>query len=127
MSQPVAFCVFVTLLVMMTIWVVFLSWFFRYLRNRHPSTYAAIGSPSLFWNNSMRSQWLFMRFVCTSQWRELDDSVVSKSVRGIRIFFVLYVLGFLGFVSFIFSTEFHPREAEADSQSQTEPPPANKK
>lgn len=71
-------------------------WMFRLLRERHPLTYEIIGSPTLFWNNSPRNHWLFLKFLFGSQWQELDDSAVAKICPFMRVLIVVYTLVFLG-------------------------------
>jgi hypothetical protein len=95
---------FAVLLPMVAVWFVLLSWFFRRLRSRHAATYAALGSPTLFWNNSPRNNWLFLKFIFSSRWRELGDPAVANAVRFMRIFLVVYFLLFFGFVAAIFTS-----------------------
>jgi hypothetical protein len=84
----------VLLIIMAAIWLPFVVWLFRYLRKRHPSTYQAVGEPSLFWNNSMRTQWLFFKFTWSSKPRELGDLVLLNAIRFTRVFLISYLLLF---------------------------------
>ena len=96
----------ITLMVMVLVWFVTISWFFHRLRTRHPSTYEAIGSPSLFWNNSMRNNWLFWKFLWSSRIHELDDPVAVRVSVFMRIWIVSYLILFLGLA--IFTVVFQP-------------------
>lgn len=86
--------------VMTGIWFVLTLWLFRRLRKRHAATYEAIGSPSLIWNNSLRSNWLFLKFLYSPRPLELDDAPAAKVAGVLRIvlpthyvvFFVLLIL-----------------------------------
>ena len=69
MSETFAIVGFALLMAMVATWFVLISWLFRRLRERHASTYEAMGSPTLFWNNSIRNNWLFMKFLFSSEWR----------------------------------------------------------
>lgn len=80
----------------MLVWLCFLHWLFRRLRCKHPTCYEAIGSPSLFWNNSMRNNWLFMKFVWSSRAGDLGDVAVVRAVRFTRVFIVAHILVFFG-------------------------------
>jgi hypothetical protein len=73
-------------------------WMFRRLREKHALTYETIGSPTLFWNNSPRNQWLLVKFIFGTQWQELDDSAVARVCRFMRVFLIFYVAGFLAIV-----------------------------
>jgi len=84
--------IFAVLLAMVITWFVTLSWFFRRLRTRHAETYESLGSPSLFWNNSPRHNWLYLKFLFSSRWRVLDDPSIGRAVRFMRIFLGVYVL-----------------------------------
>jgi hypothetical protein len=92
---PIVVPLFGLLLVMVSAWLILCSWLFHRLRARHPSTYESMGSPTLFWNNSVRNNWLFGRFLFTSQWRELDDPAVSRMVPLMRFLLVVYLVLFL--------------------------------
>ena len=102
MSETFAIVGFALLMAMVATWFVLISWLFRRLRERHASTYEAMGSPTLFWNNSIRNNWLFMKFLFSSEWRGLRDPAVANVCRFMRIFIVVYFLFFLGFVAFTF-------------------------
>jgi hypothetical protein len=78
MPETIATAWFAVLFAMVAVWFVLISWLFRRLRDHHASTYEAMGSPSLFWNNSMRNNWLFMKFLFGSQWRELGDPAIAN-------------------------------------------------
>jgi hypothetical protein len=54
---------FCTLLAMVIVWFATVIWVFRRLRTKRPARYEQLGSPSLIWNNSMRNQWRFFKFV----------------------------------------------------------------
>jgi hypothetical protein len=99
---PIVVPWFSALFAMVVLWFVLVSWVFSRLRKRHPSTYEAMGSPTLFWNNSPRGNWLFLKFLYSSRWRELGDSTVSNIVRFMRVYFVIYLVLFLALVAFVF-------------------------
>ncbi len=89
----------VTIIVVVWSWFFMVAWLFRRLRKRHPATYEAIGSPSLFWNNSMRNGWLLLKFLFSSKPQELGDPVIRWLARLMRIFLVVYPFFFLGIVA----------------------------
>jgi hypothetical protein len=96
---------FAVLWSMLLVWLYLLYWLFRRLRCKHPTCYEAIGSPSLFWNNSMRNNWLFMKFLWSPSALELGDTAVVKVVRFLRVWYVSYLILFFGCIAglFIFS------------------------
>ena len=85
----------------------FLAWFglisllFRRLRQHHPPTYEAMGSPSLFWNNSLRNNWLFLKFLFSDKSAQLGDPTVARVSRVMRILFIVYSVVFLGLFALI--------------------------
>lgn len=83
------------LLAIVAIWFLLVSRLFHRLRDRHRSTYEGMGSPTIFWNNSLRNQWLFLKFLLTSQWRELNDPAISRTVPLLRVWLVVYTVLFL--------------------------------
>src|SRR5262245_378994 len=98
----------VLIFAMVAVWFVLSSWLFHRLRKRHASTYEAMGSPGVFWNNSWRSSWLFMKFLFGSQWRELADPAVAIACRFMRVFLIAYILLFLGRAIPVFSGALSP-------------------
>jgi hypothetical protein len=103
MSETFAIVGFALLMAMVATWFVLISWLFSRLRERHASTYEAMGSPTLFWNYSNRNNWLFMKFLFSSEWRGLNDPAVANVCRFMRIFIIaFYFLFFVGFAAFIF-------------------------
>jgi hypothetical protein len=90
------------LLVMVAIWFLLVSRLFHRLRDCHHSTYMAMGSPTLFWNNSLRNQWLFLKFLLASQWRDLNDPLISRIVPFLRVWLVVYPVLFMALVILVF-------------------------
>jgi hypothetical protein len=99
MSPALSSALFGTLFILIAVWFGLIVWFFRRLRVRHPAAFEAIGSPSLFWNNSMRNNWLFLKFLFQSQWRELGDPQLSAVARGMQIFLIVYTAYFAALVA----------------------------
>jgi hypothetical protein len=85
---------FACLMVMVAVWFALLLWLFRRLRTRHPSTFEEIGSPSLFWNNSMRNNWLFLWFLFSSRPGQLNDPAIGRVAICMRIHMVCYFILF---------------------------------
>lgn len=90
-----AISLFGLLLAMVAIWCLLVSRLFNRLRDRHHSTYVAMGSPSLLWNNSLRNQWLFLKFLLASRWRDLDDPVIARIIPILRVWLVVYPIVFV--------------------------------
>jgi hypothetical protein len=86
---------FATLFVLAFVWIGLVLWMFRRLRVQHVETFEAIGSPSLFWNNSPRNNWLFLKFLFQGQWQLLEDRQLAIAARIMQVVFVAYMLGFL--------------------------------
>ena len=82
---------FVAMMVMVAIWFALVMWVFSRLRTHHLSLYEEIGSPSLFWNNSMRNNWLFLKFMWSLPPKDLNDPLLWNTVRFMRIFLVCYI------------------------------------
>jgi hypothetical protein len=103
--------------VMVVVWFAVVTWLFRRLRNDHPATYESIGSPTLFWNNSPRNNWLFAKFLFGAQWKSLDDPALNIACHLMRAFLCVYLVGFVIFlVAFIRFTPAHPRPRAAQDR-----------
>jgi hypothetical protein len=75
------------------------TWLFRRLRNNHRALYESLGSPTLFWNNSPRNNWLLAKFLFGSRWKSLDDPLLATVCSIMRAFLCVYVVGFLIFMA----------------------------
>jgi hypothetical protein len=71
--------------------------------------YETIGSPSLFWNNSMRTGWLFIKFLFTGQWQGMGDRPLSAIARLMQVLFVVYIVGFAAFFAAMMIWGVQPR------------------
>jgi hypothetical protein len=99
MSSSVATVGFGALFALAIIWLAANLWLFRRLRPRHPVTYEAIGSPDLFQNNTLRTTWLFFKFLFGGQWQSLDDPSLAVVARAMQVLFVVYFTGFAAFLA----------------------------
>jgi hypothetical protein len=81
-------------LAMLVIWFALILWLFRRLRLRHPSAFESAGSPSLFWNNSPRNNLVFIRFLFSSEPRQLQDQTLIRVCMSMRVLIAAYVLLF---------------------------------
>jgi hypothetical protein len=62
-----------------------------------------MGRPSLFWNNSIRSNWRFMKFLFGSRSRELGDRSIANACRFMRMLLVVYLILLVALVAGTFS------------------------
>jgi hypothetical protein len=98
MSFTVVTSLFVVLMAMVVAWLGLVFWIFRRLRIRHSATYESIGSPSLFWNNSMRNNRLFLKFLFGPTRQHLGDRQLGVVVRVMQVILVTYTAGFAMFM-----------------------------
>lgn len=64
----------------------------RILRNEYPQTYAELGSPTLFLNNSFEKGGLTLRFVMTRRCHELGDPRISRTCLILRVCLIAVVV-----------------------------------
>jgi hypothetical protein len=94
---------FAILLAMVMIWFGLILWLFRRLRTHHASTYEALGSPTLFWNNSPANNLRLLGFIFSAKTRELQDPAMFRICKFMRIFLVAYVVVFLALMLSMFA------------------------
>jgi hypothetical protein len=87
---PLFFAGFVFLIV----WAAIMARMFRRLSNDHPEAYEAMGRPTLFWNYSTRSGWLFMRFLLRRKYVALGDERLEQLGHFMFGFGIAYLLLF---------------------------------
>jgi hypothetical protein len=82
------------MLSMLVVWFCLLKWTFWRLSTRHAAVYESIGSPSLFRNNTPKTNLQFFVFLYGFRWRRLDDSAL------VRVCWVMVVLAPIYFAVF---------------------------
>jgi hypothetical protein len=73
---------------MMPFLFVLTFWVAHRLRTRHPTIYDELRLATTFREHSMRDQWLFWKFMCSSRPKELGDPTLANVVRFIRGLFL---------------------------------------
>jgi hypothetical protein len=63
---------------------------FSYLKAHHPATWMSLGSPTLFLNNSIRNNWVLLKFLFSRE-QGRDPGVVNRAI-AIRILLLVSVL-----------------------------------
>ncbi len=81
--------------VMVPVWFVVITKYFRYLRECQPDLYKEMGEPSLFANNTPSNNISFLRYVCGNKYfASEDENLISKSL-FLKRFFYTYLAIFL--------------------------------
>ena len=68
---------------------------FSYMKAHHPAEWTQLGSPSLFWNNSFKNNWLFLSFFFRRDYRRLGDVRLDQRFQIIWVLFLLNLVLFL--------------------------------
>ena len=77
------------------VWIFLCNRLFKILETRHPEKYESMGKPGLIANNTMSSNFTFMKFLFKREWRDLDDAGLAVLGKFMLVFFVIYMVGFL--------------------------------
>jgi hypothetical protein len=97
------------MLAMVIVWFVLIRRLFNLLRNDHPMAYEKLGSPTLFYNNSIKNNSLFLRFLLRKEFESLNDPTLSNLCRIMRLYLAVYLVLFLIFAGLILAVIFeHP-------------------
>jgi hypothetical protein len=91
---------------LLLIWFCLCSWTFRRLRIRHAAIYETIGSPSLFWNNSPRNNFLFLKFLYRLNWRVSGDRTLVRVCWSMLVLSAIYFCLFAAVLCFFQFTTF---------------------
>ena len=78
------------------VWFALASRLLSLLKDDHHDVYESLGSPSLVANNSVKNNWLSLRFLMSGAYRSIEDDRVSRLCRFMRLFLVLYTVWFIG-------------------------------
>ena len=87
---------FAVLFAAMLIWFALAHRLFQLLRENHREIYESLGSPSLLLNNTVRSNWLGLKFLFTGSFRSVNDRRITRLCRFMRVYLVLCYLWLLG-------------------------------
>ena len=90
------------------LWLFLMTYVFRRLEKKHPDTYSAIGSPTLFSNKAIRDNGQFFRFLFGGNWKHLDDRALSRSCNFMRYFLAFYIVIFGGLFFLMVSGRMSP-------------------
>jgi len=83
--------VFAIMMVMVVVWLYVCVWTFRRLSTRHAAVYESLGSPSLFRNNTPKTNLEFFVFLYSFRWRRLDDSALARVCGAMVILAPIYL------------------------------------
>jgi len=103
MNESLYFTLFAVLAVMVFVWFGLCIWTFRRLEKLHPEKYVKMGRPSLFLRNNLENNWLFIRFLCRSDYQALNDLQLTRTCNVMKLFFCIYCLIFVS-MFFLFFT-----------------------
>lgn len=77
------------------------SRFLKTLKTRHPDVWEALGSPSLFLNNSIKNGWAVQRFLHKKEYLALNDPLFTSQCNFARSFGRAYLVFFIGALAFL--------------------------
>ena len=86
---------FLILFVMVCAWFALCKWLFSRLEKQHPKKYEEMGKPSLFLRNNISNGWSFMTFLFRSEYLPLEDPILTRTCKIMKIFFAIYLAIFL--------------------------------
>ena len=72
---------------------------YKFLELRYSKEYEQLGKPTIFLNNSISSNFLFLRFLFKGEWKKLGDRDLESLCRRL---FLLYFVFWSIFVSMFF-------------------------
>lgn len=85
----------VAMFIMVLIWFVMVSRYFRFLRENHAELYREMGSPSLFTNNTPSNNVSLLRYVCGRKYLASDDEQLITKSLFLKRFFYIYLTIFI--------------------------------
>lgn len=88
--------IFGSMMFMVLIWFVLLKIIFTKLEREHPEKYKQMGEPSLFFNNSLKTGLVTLKFIGKREHNNLNDPALSKLSDFALVFFVIYAVIFFG-------------------------------
>lgn len=89
---------FFLLFFLMVCWFIFLKLIFSRLKKYYTEEYKALGEPGVLWNNSLRNNFLFAKFLFTRKYKKLNDNFMQISCDLMLVLLVIYFLTLTLFV-----------------------------
>jgi len=78
------------------LWFGLASQLFRMLKENQSEIYESLGSPSLLLNNSIKNNWLSLKFLISGSYRNTHDAEIIRLCQFMRLFLIAYVVWFVG-------------------------------
>lgn len=78
----------------------FVGGLLKLLKDKYPSTWTALGSPSLFWNSSPKNQMATISFVFKGKYKQLNDPAVTRMCKTV---FSIQISGYVLFAAMVIS------------------------
>ena len=85
---------FPTLAVLALVYLVNVQKLFNYMKNYDSSMYLKLGEPHLIWNNTPKTNYLFLRYLLKNNFAELVNDYSVKKIKFIRKLLFFFVLIF---------------------------------
>jgi hypothetical protein len=95
-TDPIQRTVFFAIMILIPFWFVLLKAIFDLLQKKHPEKYKEMGSPSIFWNYSMRTAISIYKLIGRREHKQLANSGLSKLCDFALILITLYLILFIG-------------------------------
>lgn len=93
---------FPVMMVMVLVWFAMLITLFKRLKSKHPEKYIEMREPSLFWNNSMKTRWITIKFLFGREHKDLKDNFLTSLSDSMLVFSAIYLLLFFGIILNVF-------------------------
>lgn len=84
--------------IMVPVWFMAVSKYFRFLRESHPETYKEMGMPTLLGNNTPSNNISFLRYVCGNKYLATNDNQLIAKSLFLKRFFYLYLAIFVSVI-----------------------------
>lgn len=80
-------------------WLAMVRALYESLEENHSQKYEEMGEPSLFTNNTVRTNWALLKFLFSRAPEALNDSPLLFQVNVMRVWLPLHILGFAWLVA----------------------------
>lgn len=80
------------LMAMVIAWFGMITALFQRLESKHPEKYKEMGEPHLIRNNTIKTNWTTLRFLCMREHKNLHDTPLSLLSDFMLAFFIVYMI-----------------------------------
>jgi hypothetical protein len=94
MNENLFFALFWIMMGVSLLWLFCVRHLFKVIEKEYPDKFKAMGSPSLFWDNTPKAVWMLFEFLIKREYIKLKNPRLNILVSFMTVMFIFFIIGF---------------------------------